>query len=157
MAQAVCRFAPCQRLGPVLPFLMQHFRWLLGGGGGILWAMKLIITPHNLKLTKGIEDHIVNRIEKIEKLDNRAIDARVALEHDTSKPTDRRFKCSVRLAVRGPDLYAEDYEADLYAAIDLVSKKIEQLIRKRHSKHKARKTTEGAVVKRKRQEASEAD
>lgn len=119
--------------------------------------MKLIITPHNLKLTKGIEDHIVSRIEKIEKIDNRAVDARVTLEHDTSKPTDRRFKCSVRLAVRGPDLYAEDYEADLYAAIDLVSKKIEQLIRKRHNKHKARKTTEGAKVKRRRQEASEAD
>jgi putative sigma-54 modulation protein len=114
--------------------------------------MKLIISPHNLRLTKGIEDHIVSRIEKLDKLDRRAVDARVTLEHDTSKPTDRRFKCSVRLAVRGPDLYAEDYEADLYAAIDVVVKKVEQLIRKRHNKVKARKHTEGAQVKRKRQD-----
>jgi putative sigma-54 modulation protein len=114
--------------------------------------MKLIISPHNLKLTKGIEDHLVDRIEKLAHLDDRAIDTRVTLEHDTSKPTDRRFKCSIRLAVRGPDLYAEHYDSDLYAAIDVVAKKVEQLIRKRHNKVKARKHTVGAHVKRKRQE-----
>ena len=114
--------------------------------------MKLIISPHNLKLTRGIEDHLVDRVEKLEKLNHRAIDVRVTLEHDTSKPTDRRFKCSMRLAVSGPDLFAEDYEADLYAAIDLTAKKMEQQIRKRRSKFKARKQTEGSKVKRKRQE-----
>ena len=58
----------------------------------------------------------------------------------------------VRLAVSGPDLFAEDYEGDLYAAIDLAAKKIEQQIRKRHNKFKARKQSEGAKVKRKRQD-----
>ena len=73
---------------------------------------------------------------------------------DTTKPTDREFKCSIRLNMPGPDLYAEDSETDLYAAIDLVSKKIEQQIRKRHSKYKARKHSEAAVSKRRRQEAA---
>ncbi len=45
----------------------------------------------------------------------------------------------MRLSVPGPDLFAEDVESDLYTAIDLVSKKIEQQIRKRHNKYKARK------------------
>jgi len=115
--------------------------------------MKLILSTHNVTLTKAIEDHIVSRIEQLEHLDRLAIDARVILEHDTSKPTDRQFKCSIRLAVPGPDLFAEDAETDLYAAIDLVSKKIEQQIRKRHSKYKARKHSEAAVSKRRRQEA----
>jgi len=115
--------------------------------------MKLIIMPHNVTLTKAIEDHIVTRIEKLEHLDRFAIDARVTLEHDTTKATDRQFKCSMRLAMRGPDLYAEDYESDLYAAIDLVTKKIEQQIRKRHSKRKALKHTEAARTKRRRQES----
>jgi putative sigma-54 modulation protein len=53
----------------------------------------------------------------------------------------------------GPDLYAEDAETDLYAAIDLVSKKIEQQIRKRHNKYKARKHGEASVSKRRRQES----
>jgi putative sigma-54 modulation protein len=115
--------------------------------------MKLIILPHNVTLTKAIEDHIVTRIEQLERFDKFAIDARVILEHDTTKPTDREFKCSIRLAMPGPDLYAEDSETDLYAAIDLVAKKIEQQIRKRHSKYKARKHSEASVSKRRRQEA----
>jgi len=73
--------------------------------------------------------------------------------HNTTKATERKFKCSMRLAMPGPDLYAEDYETDLYKAIDLVAKKIEQQIRKRHSKYKARKHTEAATHKRRRQEA----
>ena len=115
--------------------------------------MKLILSTHNVTLTKAIEEHILTRIDQLDHLDRWAIDARVILEHDTTKATDRQFKVSLRLAMPGPDLYAEDYESDLYAAIDLVAKKIEQQIRKRHSKFKARNHTEAARGKRKRQEA----
>ena len=115
--------------------------------------MKFILSTHNVTLTKAIEDHILSRIWQLEHLDRFAMDVRVILEHDTAKATDRQFKCSMRLAMPGPDLYAEDYEMDLYKAIDLVAKKIEQQIRKRHSKYKARKHTEAATHKRKRQEA----
>ena len=116
--------------------------------------MKFILSTHNVTLTKAIEDHILSRIWQLEHLDRFAIDARVILEHNTTKATERQFKCSMRLAMpRGPDLYAGDYETDLYSAIDLVAKKIEQQIRKRHSKYKARKHTEAAKGKRHRQEA----
>jgi putative sigma-54 modulation protein len=115
--------------------------------------MNLILSAHNVTLTKAIEDHIVNRIQKLEHLDRLAIDARVTIDHDNLKAPDRQFTCSMRLSVPGPDLFAEDAEADLYAAIDLVTKKIEQQIRKRHGKFKTRKHTEAARTKRTRQEA----
>jgi putative sigma-54 modulation protein len=115
--------------------------------------MKLVLTTHNLTLTKAIEDHVVNRIEKLDHLDQRAIDARVTLELDHKRAPERQFTCSVRLAMPGPDLFAEDAQTDLYAAIDQVVKKIEQQIRKRHNKHKARKHTEAALHKQKRQDA----
>lgn len=115
--------------------------------------MKLILSAHNLTLTKAIEDHIMDKLDKLDHLDRRALDARITLEHDTAKATDKKFKCSVRLEVPGPDLYAEDWEGDLYAAIDLVMKKVEQQIRKRHSKFKARNVSEAAAGKRRRQEA----
>jgi len=101
--------------------------------------MKLIIALHNVTLTKAIEDHILARLDKLEHFDRWAIDARVTLEHDHTRVPAKAFSCSMRLSVRGPDLFAEDREEDLYAAIDLVSKKIEQQIRKRHNKTKARK------------------
>ena len=115
--------------------------------------MKLILSSHNITLTQAIENHILDKLDKLEHFDRRALDARVTLEHDTTKTTTKQFKCSVRLAVPGPDLYAEDWETDLYAAIDLVMKKIEQQIRKRHNKFKARKHSEAASSKRRRQEA----
>jgi len=115
--------------------------------------MKLILSTHNVTLTKAIEDHVISRLEKIGHLDRFAINARVTLEHDHTKVPERAFSCSMRLSVPGPDLFAEDAESDLYAAIDLVSKKIEQQVRKRQNKYKARKHTEASNSKRKRQEA----
>jgi putative sigma-54 modulation protein len=114
--------------------------------------MKLILIPHNVTLTEAIENHVVAKLEKLDHFDKRAIDARVILEHDHRRVPQRAFSCSMRLSVRGPDLFAEDREEDLYKAIDLVAKKIEQQIRKRHSKVKARHHNEASKTKRKLKE-----
>ncbi|MSU59843.1 MAG: ribosome-associated translation inhibitor RaiA [Pedosphaera sp.] len=111
--------------------------------------MKLILHTHNVTLTKAIEDHVMAKLERVEHLDQRIIDARVTLEHDHKRLPKNQFSCSLRLSVRGPDLFAEDREEDLYAAIDIVSKKIEQQIRKRHNKSKSRHHTEAAKNKEK--------
>jgi putative sigma-54 modulation protein len=115
-------------------------------------CMKLILSTHNVTLTRAIEQHVLKKLDKLEHLDQRAVDARVTLEHDHTRAPEMQFCCSIRLAVRGPDLFAEDRESDLYAAIDIVAKKIEQQIRKRQSKYKARKHKVAARSKRTRQE-----
>jgi putative sigma-54 modulation protein len=112
--------------------------------------MKLVLMTHNLTLTAGIENHIISRVQKLEHLHERAVDVRVTIEHDKTKSPERQFTCAMRLGVRGPDLFAEDTEADLYAAIDKVTKKIEQQIRKRHNKAKARKHSDAAKSKQRR-------
>jgi putative sigma-54 modulation protein len=115
-------------------------------------GMNMILSTHNVTLTKAIEDHIFSRIDKLEHLHRYATAARVTLVHDAAKAPERQFSCAVRLSMPGPDLFAQDVEADLYAAIDLVAKKIEQQIRKRHNRYKARKHKTAARVKRNRQE-----
>lgn len=127
--------------------------WRLAPFGACSRRMKFVLSTHNITLTKAIEDHILTRIEKLEHLDRKALEARVIIEHDHTRGPDKAFKCSMRIAVRGPDLYAEDVEADLYAAIDVVSKKVQQQIRKRQSKTKARKHTVASRLKSKRQQA----
>jgi putative sigma-54 modulation protein len=109
--------------------------------------MKLILSTHNVTLTKAIEDHITGKLEKLDHFDRRAVDARVMLEHDHTRAPGKQFGCSLRLSMRGPDLFAEDVESDLYAAIDRVVKKIEQQIRKRHNKRKARKHKDATKLK----------
>jgi len=116
--------------------------------------MKLILSTHNVTLTRAIEEHVLGKLDKLERLDQRVVDARVTREHDHTRIPERQFSCSIRLAVRGPDLFAEDVESDLYTAIDCVTKKIEQQIRKRHGKWKVRKHKVAARTKRKRQETA---
>ena len=119
--------------------------------------MKLILSTHNVTLTKAIEDHILDKLDKLEHLDRWTIDARVTLERDKTRVPEKQFSCSMRLAVPGPDLFAKDVESDLYAAIDRVTKKIEQQIRKRHTKFKTTKHKVGAKLKtaRRAKDASE--
>jgi|SRR5208282_4544134 len=107
--------------------------------------MKFILSTHNVTLTKSIEDHILGRIEKVEHLDRFATSARVTLEHNHLKGLEHQFSCSIRLAVPGCDIFAEDRESDLYKAIDLVAKKIENQLRKRHNKYKTRKHAPAAL------------
>jgi putative sigma-54 modulation protein len=109
--------------------------------------MKLILSTHNVTLTKAIEDHVIRCIKKLDHFDPRAIDARVTLEHDHTRAPEKQFSCSLRLAVRGPDLFAKDVESDLYAAIDLVTKKIAMQIRKQHGKFKTHKHKDAAKLK----------
>jgi putative sigma-54 modulation protein len=114
---------------------------------GQVVCMKFILSTHNVTLTQSIEEHMLSRIEKLEHLDRFVTTARVTLDHNHLKGPERQFSCSIRLAVPGPDLFAEDSETDLYAAIDIVAKKIEQQLRKRHNKYKARKHEQGALGK----------
>jgi putative sigma-54 modulation protein len=101
---------------------------------------------------KAIEDHLVAKIVKLDHFDQRAVDARVILEHDHKRIPEKAFSCSIRLSVRGPDLFAEDRDENLYAAIDKVAKKIEGQIRKRHNKSKARHHNEASKTKHKLKE-----
>jgi ribosomal subunit interface protein len=114
--------------------------------------MKYILSTHNVKLTQEIEDHIIDRIGKLERLDQRAVEARVTLVHDTTKAPDKQFCCSVRIGVRGPDLFAEEYDSKLDSAIDLAMKKVELQTRKRHDKIKNRKHSPAALIQRRRKE-----
>ena len=115
-------------------------------------GMNFILSTHNLTLTEAINTRILDRVEKLAKLHRFATKLHVIIEQDQTKAPERQFSCSMRLALPGPDLFAEDVESDLYAAIDLVAKKLEQQIRKRHNKRKARKHKQAARGKQRLKE-----
>ena len=73
--------------------------------------MKLILSTHNVKHTEAVEEHVRERISKLEHLDHKAIEARVTLEREeTHGPNEREYKAGMRIAVSGPDYFAEDWE-----------------------------------------------
>ena len=54
--------------------------------------MKLILSTHNVTLTKAIEDHVLDKLDKLERYDHRAIDARVTLENDQQPRAERAIE-----------------------------------------------------------------
>ena len=96
--------------------------------------MELVLESHNVEVTDAIKEHVQFCVDKIEHMNQLVVEARVHLERDHVGLPANKFKCAIHLYFKGADLFAEDYENDLYASIDLVTKKIQSQLRKRHNK-----------------------
>lgn len=113
--------------------------------------MHIHLSPRHLVLTGAINSYVVNKLAHLDHQSDRIMAAHVVLVHDDSKKKSN-YVVKVHLALPGPDIFAEDREEDLYAAVDLVMGKLSRQLRKRKTrlftgkKHKTQK----AVEKRKR-------
>lgn len=113
--------------------------------------MQIHVSPRHLRLTAPIHQHVANMLAQLEDL-SEIIAAHVVLVHDdASKPQDR-FAAKVHLALVGADAVAECRAETLHAAIDLVTAKLAQQLRKRKTNviDKTRSRAQRAV-QRKRQ------
>ncbi len=109
--------------------------------------MQIHLSPRHLVLTAAIHAHVAAKVEHLESITDSILAAHVVLLHDETKT--KQYVVKVHLAVPGPDIHAEDSEADLYAAIDKACLKLAQQLRKRKTKltstkkHKAQLAAEG--------------
>lgn len=109
--------------------------------------MQIHLSPRHLTLTAAIHSYVAEKMSHLEQLTDRILAAHVVLLHDETKTKKHIVK--VHLAVPGPDIHAEDAEDDLYAAIDKVTNKLQQQLRKRKTKivtakkHRTQLATEG--------------
>ncbi|HEY8903356.1 MAG TPA: ribosome-associated translation inhibitor RaiA [Chthoniobacterales bacterium] len=109
--------------------------------------MQIHLSPRHLVLTGAIHSYVAEKIEHLESITDDILAAHIVLLHDETKT--KRHVVKAHLAVPGPDIHAEDAQVDLYAAIDKVTDKLAQQLRKRKTKltstkkHKAQLATEG--------------
>ena len=109
--------------------------------------MKMVLSTHKVTLTDGLKDHVRQCVEKLNQLDTHAISVFVNLERDHKGIPKKKFTCNMRVSLPGQNLVARDAESDMYAAIDLVTKKMQAQLRKRHSKFKAKNTRIAGTAK----------
>jgi putative sigma-54 modulation protein len=108
--------------------------------------MQIHLSPRHLVLTAAIHSHVAEKLEHLESITDSILAAHVVLLRDETKT--KQYVVKIHLAVPGPDIHAEDSEADLYAAIDKAVAKLAQQLRKRKTKlvstkkHKTRLATE---------------
>lgn len=99
--------------------------------------MQIHISPRHLVLTGAIHSFVAEKISHLESITDQILAAHVVLIHDENKVKPYRVK--VHLGLPGPDVHAEDAEADLYAAIDKVVDKLARQLRKRKTRIKSAK------------------
>ena len=96
--------------------------------------MQIHISPRDVKLTPAIHAYVAQKIECLEHFGLNLIGAHVALWHDDTRASKHAFVVKVHLALRGPDIHAEDHGHDLYQALDVVSARLAEQLRHRKSK-----------------------
>src|SRR5205809_5771853 len=108
--------------------------------------MQIHLSPRHLRLTPALHRHCAEKIEHLEELAGEILAAHIVLIHDeAAKPADR-FGVKVHLAVPGPDIYAEEWAEDLYAAIDLVVSKLARQLRKRKTRIKDKRRSKTQAI-----------
>ena len=98
--------------------------------------MQIHLTPRNIALTGAIHSFVAEKVTHLEAHGEQILAAHIVLFHDQNKK--KPYAVKVHLALPGPDIFAEDAEADLYAAIDKVVDKLSRQLRKRKTRIKER-------------------
>lgn len=106
--------------------------------------MQIHLSPRHLTLTAAIHQAVAKHMEHLEAHGAGILAAHVVLVAADAETPSQRFTVKVHLALPGPDIFAEDAENDLYAALERVTAKLSRLLEKRKKlmTNKHRKTSQ---------------
>ena len=91
--------------------------------------MNLHLTGHHVEITPAIRDYVTSKLARINRHFESVIDVNVIM---TVEKLDQKIEASVHLS--GKDIHVEANDADMYAAIDRLTDKLDRQI----IKHKER-------------------
>ncbi|MGE5648954.1 ribosome hibernation-promoting factor, HPF/YfiA family [Noviherbaspirillum sp. UKPF54] len=96
--------------------------------------MNLKISGHHLELTQPIRDYVQTKLERIRRHFDNVIDVTVILSVQKLSEKERRQKAEINLHMRGNVIHVESIHEDLYAAIDLMTDKLDRQVLKHKDK-----------------------
>jgi putative sigma-54 modulation protein len=90
--------------------------------------MNLTISGHHLEVTPALREYVVNKLDRVTRLFDQVVDINVLLTVEKQKEKDRRQRAEVTLHVKGRDIFCEQSNEDLYAAIDQLMDKLDRQV-----------------------------
>ena len=105
--------------------------------------MKYNVRGENIEVTPAIRDHVEKKISKLERYFTETPNANVHVNLKTYN--DKRSKVEVTIPMTNLVLRAEEDHDDMYAAIDLITDKLERQIRKHKTKVNRKFREKGSV------------
>ncbi|MEO7954036.1 MAG: ribosome-associated translation inhibitor RaiA [Polaromonas sp.] len=90
--------------------------------------MNLTISGHHLEVTPALRGYVTSKLDRISRHFDQVVDVRVLLTVDNMKEKERRQRAECTMHVKGRELFAESSHADLYAAVDELTDKLDRQV-----------------------------
>jgi len=91
--------------------------------------MQINIAGHHVDLTDSLRDYVENKLEKLERHFDQVVDVNVILSVEKL-----RQKAEATVHLSGTNVFAEDTQEDMYAAIDGLIDKLDRQVKKHKEK-----------------------
>ena len=90
--------------------------------------MNLTISGHHLEVTPALRDYVITKLDRVTRHFDQVVDINVLLTVEKLKEKERRQRAEVNVHVKGRDIYLEQANEDLYAAIDQLMDKLDRQV-----------------------------
>lgn len=104
--------------------------------------MQIDLTGHHVELTDPLRNYVNEKFERLERHFDHVTDVHVILSVEKL-----RHKAEATMHISGGKLFADSTEADMYAAIDGLTDKLDRQIKKHKEKITDHHRSEGAIKK----------
>lgn len=96
--------------------------------------MNLTISGHHLEITPALRAYVTSKLDRVTRYFDQVVDVRVLLTVDNMKEKEKRQRAECSMHLKGRDLFAESSHADLYAAVDELSDKLDRQVERYKTK-----------------------
>jgi putative sigma-54 modulation protein len=90
--------------------------------------MNLTISGHHLEVTPALREYVLTKLDRVTRHFDQVVDINVLLTVEKQKEKERRQKAEVTVHVKGRDIFVEQANEDLYAAIDQLMDKLDRQV-----------------------------
>ena len=98
--------------------------------------MNMTISGHHLEVTPALRGYVTSKLNRISRHFDQVVDVKVLLTIDNMKEKDGRQRAECNVHVKGRDIFAESSHADLYAAVDELTDKLDRQVVRHKTKTK---------------------
>ena len=99
--------------------------------------MNLTISGHHIEVTPALRGYVTSKLDRITRHFDQVVDVKVLLTVDNMKEKDLRQRAECNVHVKGRDIFAESSHADLYAAVDELTDKLDRQVGRHKTKMQA--------------------
>lgn len=90
--------------------------------------MNLTISGHHLEVTPALREYVLTKLDRVTRHFDQVVDVNVLLTVEKLREKERRQKAEVTLHTKGKDIFVEQSNEDMYAAIDQLMDKLDRQV-----------------------------